>query len=302
MTDLRGLLKTIYRRTLVQVSVLAVLVGLYSLLAVCKEYSSWAQLWDVPSNLHAILSLVLGCLLVFRTNTSYNRWWEARTLWGGLVNVSRNLAAKVGQLIQLPPAELAQAEHDIIAFSHALKDHLRGAVAENRRRGIEGEILKAHHLPAHLISRRYAALRQWKLAGYIDGDELRVIDTELSKFLDICGGCERIRNTRVVRSYRIFARHSVLVFLITLPWALVHDFGWWTVPLSMMAAYFMLGLEIVAEHVEEPFGFDEDDLDLERICDAIELSVREIIMPNGALESNPAKPQATTPLSPASTS
>lgn len=284
MTYLRGIWSTLLRRTLVQVSLFAGVVGIYALLPVCKEYSSWARLWDLPSNLHAVLSLVLGSLLVFRTNTSYNRWWEARTLWGGLVNASRNLAAKLGQMVTLPRADLSEAEHDIIAFCHALKDHLRGEGQSKRRRGFEGEILLASHLPAHLISRRYAALKLWKNAGYIDGDELRVIDVELSKFLDICGGCERIRNTRVVRSYRIFARHSVLFFLLTLPWALVHDFGWWTIPISVIAAYFMLGLEIVAEHVEEPFGYDEDDLDLDRICEAIELSVHEIIAPNGTLE------------------
>jgi ion channel-forming bestrophin family protein len=285
MKDGFSLLSKLRSRTLLYVSALALLVGFYALLPLCKEYSTWKELWDIPSNIHASLSLVLGCLLVFRTNTAYSRWWEARTLWGGLVNASRNLAAKVGQMVDLPAAELAEAEKDIVAFCHALKDHLRDGAAGKRLPGFDGEILKAHHLPAHLISRRYAALREWKKAGYIDGDELRVIDADLAKFLDICGGCERIRNTRVVRSFRYFARQSVLVFLITFPWALVHDFGWWTIPVSMIAAYFMLGLEIVAEHIEEPFGFDEDDLDLDRICESIERSVKEIVAPNDELES-----------------
>lgn len=285
MSDQSSLLSTLRSRTLLYVSALALLVGLYALIPVCKEYSTWKALWDIPSSFHASLSLVLGCLLVFRTNTAYSRWWEARTFWGGLVNASRNLAAKFGQLVSLPAAELAAAERDIVAFCHALKDHLREGASAKRLPGFDGEILKAHHLPAHLISRRYAALREWKKAGYIDGDELRVIDADLAKFLEICGGCERIRNTRVVRSFRYFARQSVLVFLITFPWALVHDFGWWTIPVSMIAAYFMLGLEIVAEHIEEPFGFDEDDLDLDRICESIERSVKEIIAPNEELES-----------------
>ncbi len=284
MADGSGFLTYIRSRTLVQVSLLAAGVGLYSALPVCKEYSSWANLWDIPSSFHANLTLVLGCLLVFRTNTAYARWWEARTLWGGLVNASRNLAAKIGQLVNLPRAEVEAAERDIVAFSHALKDHLRDGASSDRLPGFQGEIVRANHLPAHLISRRYAALRQWKKEGYIDGDELRVIDSDLVRFLDICGGCERIRNTRVVRSYRHFGRQSVLIYLLTFPWALVQDFGWWTIPISTIMAYFMIGLEVVAEHVEQPFGYDEDDLDLDRICISIERSVKEIIAPNEGLE------------------
>ncbi len=116
----------------------------------------------------------------------------------------------------------------------------------------------------------------WKASGAIDGDELRVIDAEALRLMDICGACERIQKTRIIRSYRVFARQVVLLFLLTLPWGIVEDFGWWTIPLTAMTAYFMLGLEVVAEHVEEPFGYDDDDLDLEGMCRTIDHSVNEI--------------------------
>jgi len=79
-----------------------------------------------------------------------------------------------------------------------------------------------------------------------------------------------------VRSYRIFARQCVSLFLLSFPWGVAHDFRWWTVPLTMIISYFMIGMEIVAEHVEEPFGQDEDDLDLEGLCDTIERSVNSV--------------------------
>ena len=94
--------------------------------------------------------------------------------------------------------------------------------------------------------------------------------------MDICGGCERIHRTRIVGSYRTFARQCVLLFLLTLPWGIAHDFGWWTIPITIMSSYFMLGLEIVAEHVEEPFGLDEDDLDLDGMSIKIRQSIEEI--------------------------
>jgi putative membrane protein len=67
------------------------------------------------------------------------------------------------------------------------------------------------------------------------------------------------------------------MFLVTLPWGIAHDFGWWTLPFTAITAYFMIGMETVAEHVEEPFGRDEDDLDLDAMCDSIARTVREIV-------------------------
>ena len=87
------------------------------------------------------------------------------------------------------------------------------------------------------------------------------MDEDVRKLMEIVGGCEKIRNTRLARSYRTFARQCVFMYLLSLPWGIVHDFNWWTVPLSAMISYFMLGMEIAAEHTEEPFGEDEDDLD-----------------------------------------
>ena len=80
----------------------------------------------------------------------------------------------------------------------------------------------------------------------------------------------------MVRSYRIFARQCIFLFLFTLPWGLVQDFKWWTLPLTIVISYFMVGMEVVAEHVDEPFGFDEDDLDLEGMSATIANSVEEI--------------------------
>jgi putative membrane protein len=107
---------------------------------------------------------------------------------------------------------------------------------------------------------------------------LRVIDAELQELMDVCGACERIRNTRIVASYRAFARQCVLLFLATFPWGIAHDFRLWTIPLTIITAYFMLGLETVAEHIEEPFGLDEDDLDLDVLCETIERTVDQAFL------------------------
>jgi putative membrane protein len=271
----RDLLGPIFdSKTLKQVSLLALAFGLYSCLAVWKENSWLKDEADVPSEVHSALTFIVGLLLVFRTNAAYSRWWEARTLWGSLVNASRNFTCKMAALGNIPADEVDKAARAVSTFAYSLRHHLRGE--DPRPLSPELETDSARHAPMFIANRLYVSLGEWKAAGWIDGDELRVLDRELSQLLNICGGCERILRTRIARSYRAFARQCVLVLLITLPWGLVHDFQWWTVPITVIMAYFMLGLEIVAEHVEEPFGYDEDDLDLDGLCETIDRSVREI--------------------------
>jgi ion channel-forming bestrophin family protein len=263
--------------TLRNVSFYAFATAAYAVVAVWVETQSvYGEFITLPPDLHAAFTLVLGWLLVFRTNSSYARWWEARKLWGTLVNISRNMAIKVADLCKAGDDELNKFRIEIVAFAYGLKDHLRDGATLQKLDGFEACHDHPSHVPSYLITRMYEELGSWKSEGFIDGDDLRVLDAEARLFLDICGGCERIRNTRVVRSYRTFARQCVGLYLITFPWGIVDSFRWWTVPLTGIVAYFMMGLETVAEHVEEPFGFDEDDLDLDELCRTIEVSVQEV--------------------------
>ncbi len=264
-------------RTLSRVAIYSGIVSLYALLAVLVEtgtrYSGFSNL---PADVHAALTLILGWLLVFRTNTSYARWWEARTLWGSLINASRQLAVKIVDFVPAADHDLLLSRNLICGFAVALKDHLRSGAILTSLDGFRDSDADPEHVPSWLISTLYRRLGAWKAAGLIDGDELRILDDEARRFLDICGGCERIRNTRLARSYRLFARQCVFLYLLTLPWGIVQNFVWWTIPLTAMLSYFMLGLETVAEHVEEPFGLDDDDLDLDGLCGVIRRSVDEI--------------------------
>ncbi|HAY81001.1 MAG TPA: hypothetical protein DCY79_14440, partial [Planctomycetaceae bacterium] len=109
-------LPLIKSRTLLWVTFYALLLSLYALLPVWKEYSSYKEFGDLPSDIHAALTLVLGWLLVFRTNTAYARWWEARTLWGALVNTSRNIMVKVVSIPGITEERAREFQRDITAF------------------------------------------------------------------------------------------------------------------------------------------------------------------------------------------
>jgi putative membrane protein len=259
-------------RTLAYVTLLAMAMGLYSLLPVLKEYSTFKDSGDIPSDMHAALSLILGCLLVFRTNAAYSRWWEARTLWGSLINTSRNLALKLRTLAKPNTQDALWLNSGLAEFPRLLMQHLRLPTQSSDNPGETD----SKHEPLALVSQLYDWVSAQKNAKRIDGDELRLIDVELAKLLEICGACERIARTPFVRSYRVFSRQCIVLFLFTFPWGVAQDFQWWTIPLTIIVSYFMIGMEIVAEHVEEPFGLDEDDLDLEGMCKTIDKSIQQV--------------------------
>lgn len=137
-------------KTLVYVFWLALLAGVYAVIPTASEYSKYHQIFDQPSEIHAALSLVLGWLLVFRTNTAYNRWWEARTLWGALVNASRNLAIKAKNLGNLSDSDRERIQTSLIAFPVALQCHLRDEIETKLPQGIRTLAGECHARPASI--------------------------------------------------------------------------------------------------------------------------------------------------------
>jgi putative membrane protein len=252
-------------------------MALYSLLAIWKENSRYSGIADIPGDVYAAFSLALGLLLVLRTNRAYERWWEARTLWGVLINVSRNLAIKVRVIINPDSAERDEFEREVVGFAFALKDHLRDGGALRNVPGWEHSAAGPEHVPLYLAECIYQRLADWKRQSRISDQELRILDVEARVLLDVCGGCERIRRTLIVKSYRSFAVKCLILYLVTLPWALVHDFQLWTIPLVIILTYIMTGLEAIAHSIEEPFGTDLDDLDLEGHCATVATSVRQAL-------------------------
>jgi putative membrane protein len=273
--DLLRIIRTTHM--LRRVWLVTALVGLYSLLPVFKEHTSFRDVGDFPSSMFTVLGLILSLVLVFRTNRAYDRWWEARTQWGKLVNISRNLAVKCRELAQPHGDEPQELQRTVAGFSFALKEHLRSGVALKDVPGWGNATETPKHVPNWLTGRIYAQIKEWQKDGRISPQELLAIDTDAHEFLNVCGACERIRNTLIAGSYRSYALKCLLLYLLALPWGLVEDLNWLTVPIVMIVAYMMLGLEAIAEDVEEPFGYDLDDLDLDALCRTIDVTTAELL-------------------------
>ncbi len=253
------------------------LLGAYAVAVVIIANLELGGYINVHATFHALLGLVLGVMLVFRINTANDRWWEGRRLWGQLTNDSRNLAIKVQTCVQVDETEKQDFSRYLIAFAFALKEHLRRGVKLQDLKNFQTTEAEPVHVPAWLARSVFERFQNWRKRGLLDELEMLFLDRQASALMDICGGCERIRRTPLAKSYRWFERQLIVIYLLTLPWGLLEDFGIWTIPTVVLIGYFMIGIETIAADIEEPFGTDADDLRLDDLCRSIDASVREIM-------------------------
>lgn len=256
-------------------------VGLYGLLAHSYIKKAWVPLAESGAESTVFGGLVLGFLISFRNNTAYDRWWEARKLWGQLINESRNLCIKIKDLKNVPAEDRFEIGSILSKFGNELKIHLRKkdprstawfrhpVVITPRELGV--------HRPIKLAEDLYGILGRWRRDGLVDGMTLLWLDSHAKALMDICGACERIRNTPLAPSYRGLLRHGIALYLALGPIYAVESSGLKFLPLFMLGSYFLLGLEFVAEDVEEPFGKGGDNLALESYCVTIERSIEQIL-------------------------
>jgi putative membrane protein len=223
----------------------------------------------------AILGGILfGWLLSFRTQTAYARWWEGRSLWGQLVNDTRNLVLKAAAHVP-DPAGRDKLGAALVRFAEVLRDRLRGPKSA-----------PGPHLPMAAAGEVFGLIRGWQRAGTIDGFAFLALDAHARGLMDVCGACEKIRATPLAASYRGLLRKGITAYLLLLPWMVNDDLGWLTVPVAVLVCYAVVGLELIATGIEDPFGSDGDDLPLEEIVGTIRLSVASCQLPvEGAPES-----------------
>ncbi len=230
--------------------------------------------------MHSILGFVLSLLVVFRTNTAYDRWWEGRKLWGALVNNTRNLAVKSNTFLPSDCSAERQFFKTMIGeFPTALKEHLRGGIKLDEIADAEGykeRFAEREHIPNLMIQSMYRKTKSLYESNQLTGDELIVIDKELKSFFDIMGACERIKNTPIPFSYSIFLKKFIFFYMVTLPIGFVAYFEFWAIPISVFVFYVLVSLEIIAEEIEMPFGLDANDLPTQKLSDMIRSNVHEI--------------------------
>lgn len=251
--------------------------GVYAALVVWVETDLIRVAVPLGPAFLSILGIILGLLLVFRTNTAYDRWWEGRRLWGQLVNLSRGLARQLSARLGAEPAvhERRQRYAELLSrFPAVFAAHLR------LPRGSPGP-----HVPNAMLSALHDELRSDRASGRLTAECGIAFAPLLQGFDDVLGGCERIRNTPIPFSYSSYIKQFVVLYALVMPFGLVREFGYGTVIACMFTFFATMGLELLATEIEEPFGTDINDLPLDTLTGIIARDVGLIL----------ALPPASTP-------
>jgi ion channel-forming bestrophin family protein len=222
-------------------------------------------------------TLIVGILLGFRNRNAYDRWWEGRRLWGQLINDSRNLAWKLQAYVPAAARADRRSASALAGFSEALKRHLRGPVRLQEIPGFEADTEAPGHVPSYLAGQILTSLAAWQRDGLFDGTTALVLDVHARALLDICGACERIRNTGIPISYKATLTFGIALNVAIAPWYTLASLGWFGIPVILLVSFFLLGIDQLDMIVEEPFGTDTDDLDLDGYCATIRRSVTDIL-------------------------
>lgn len=228
--------------------------------------------------LHSLVGVALGLLLVFRTNASYDRYWEGRKLWGGIVNETRNLIRAASIHLHGDPELLNRLTRWTAIFPWAVMSTLRGESnlgpsAEHLPPDELAETLSAQHPALFVAQRMTSCLQEARLKGLIT-DILQVsLDSNVQQLVDYVGGCERIRKTPLPFAYVVHLRRALVIYTFTLPFALVESFGWFTILDVLFVAYTYFGIEEIGVEIEGPFGDDANDLPMSDICMTIHHNV-----------------------------
>lgn len=233
--------------------------------------------------LHSLLGIVLGLFLVFRTNSSYDRWWEGRKLWGSMVNSTRNFALKLSAYLGKEDQENRSWFAQMIPnFVTASKEHLRQGVQLSELEPAEPNFLDSlkdyKHKPNKIVGMMYSKVNALYTSGKLTGDQFRVLDKEMKDFIDIIGACERIKNTPIPYSYAMFIKKFIFIYIITLPFGFVTSFEYITIPTTLLITFVLLSVELIAEEIEDPFGRDINDLPTDQLATRIKENIREILL------------------------
>ena len=248
---------------------------------------AWVELHYFPNAVHleklisvySLIGFVISLLLVFRTNTAYDRWWEGRKKWGEMVNNTRNLAVKLAAVLD-EKEDREFFQRMISNYVIAMKEQLRQGVDLDELNLLSEEkntLVDRQHVPASIVGFMYAKLKELRKEGVVTEFDFVSMDTNLNSFLESLGACERIKNTPIPFSYSLFIKKFIFIYVTTLPVAFVNVFGYGAALIATFVFYVLVSMEVLAEEIEDPFGTDDNDLPTDQLCERISIVTAELL-------------------------
>lgn len=257
-------------------------VLVYTTIVVVVDIELFGNRLKVNPLFFSLLGVILSLMLVFRLNSSYNKWWEGRKAWGALINNSRTMASNLNSIIPKEEKELRQYFATQIAnFAIALQGHLRDEVKFEQLEKLDDAYLQqlknAKHVPHKIGSLLFEKMEKMVQKGLFSNYDKLNLKTQIESFLDILGICERIKNTPIPFSHNSYIKSFILVYVFTLPFGIVSSLLYYTIPAVGLISYALIGVEVISEEVEEPFGKEANDLPLIHLSNIIKENVFEAL-------------------------
>ena len=259
-------------------------VVIFAVIVTVLEVTHNKEINPLTTQHFSLITLALSIFLGFRNNTSYDRFWEGRKLWGGVVNMSRNFVRQTYSFICQEEAEAFQKRLSMAAaaYPHLLRMHLRSEWEPEKIQNLIPQEVCDSLIPEQ---NRPIALLHWmgmELQSARKKDWLHVyhqpfLEKTLSNLCDLQGGCERIRATPIPYSYNILLHRIVALYCFALPLGLVTELGFFTPVVVGVVSYAFLGLDAIGDEIENPFEKDPNDLPLCAIAHMIESNIRQRI-------------------------
>jgi putative membrane protein len=229
-----------------------------------------------------LFGVALAIFLGFRNNASYERFWEARKIWGSLLNDTRSLARQVCTLTDCAPEERQQLVYLLIAFVHALRHQLRGSDPMPELNNLlspeaAARVSTARFKPAILLLLFSEKLTAARKAGRVEPILAASFEPQINGLSHVIGGCERIANTPIPFTYSVIIHRTVYFYCFMLPFGLVDTVGYMTPLVVAFVAYTFFALEALSDEIEEPFGLMPNDLALDAMAQTIDATLRETL-------------------------
>ena len=239
--------------------------------------------WKIPLNVipFSLIGMALAIFLGFRNSTSYARWWEARTLWGTVLNAGRSLV-RMGLTLAREGSEPDVLGRRTIAFVHALRHQLRHSDPRADLERVLGPADAARadagvYKPAVLLLMVGEWIGRNLRAGRIDAGALPAFELSLDHLTDALGGCERIASTPIPFTYSVIIHRTIYLYCTLLPFGLINEIGAMTPLIVAFISYTFFALEALGSEIEDPFGFDANDLALDAMSRMIERTLCEML-------------------------
>lgn len=261
----------------------------------------WLLIWDIvvtadfmlfldrkislPSLPLTLLASALVVLTSFRNSSAYNRWWEARTLWGAMVNNSRSFARQVLTLVEddgeLNPVKAVLLRRHV-AFVKCLSAHLKGESCGDEVQSLitREEYARRHetnNFPNDILNTSAALLAKEYKAGRLDSIRLARLESTMVELSNCQGGMERIANTPLPYPYVAFPRLFISLFCVILPIGLVDTLGWYTPLASTVVGFMLLAIEKIGTDLQSPFKASEHEIQMTKLCENIERNLDSML-------------------------